>query len=189
MTPRRRLLLSALACWPASRLLAQPEDARRPQRKISAAQLHEALSARFPLRLGVPGMLDLRVSAPQLLLLPTRNRVGATLVAELGGPQMQQLPAGELDVVFALRYEAGDQTVRGHSVQVLGVRWPGLAPQFGGVLESLLPQLARDAVGEILLHRLTARELALADTMGFEPERFTVVEDGVVIVFGPKVRR
>jgi hypothetical protein len=64
----RRLLITAMACCPAARLLAQTDD--RPHYKVSAGQHHEALSARFPVRFGMPGLLDLQVSAPELLMLP-----------------------------------------------------------------------------------------------------------------------
>src|SRR4051812_3848634 len=73
----RRLLIAALACCPAARVLAQGDE--RPRYRISAAQLYEALSARFPMRLGMPGLLELQVSAPELLILPTRNKLGASL--------------------------------------------------------------------------------------------------------------
>jgi hypothetical protein len=46
-----------------------------------------------------------------------------------------------------------------------------------------------EAVGEVVLHEFSPSELALADTMGFEPETITVVDDGLVIGFGPKRRR
>jgi len=184
----RRLLIAAAACWPAQRLLAQDEGAR-PRHRISAGQLHEALSQRFPLRFGLPGVLELEVSAPRLLLLPARNKLGATLLARVASPQLQQVHTGEVDVAFALRYEAADQTVRGHGLEILDLRSAGLPPQTVHALQRLLPAMARDAVGEVVLHRFAPRELALADTMGFEPEQIEVLDDGLVILFGPKLRR
>jgi hypothetical protein len=61
----RRLLTIALGVWPATHLFAQPH-AQLPRRKIPASQLFEALSARFPLRLAAPGVLQLDVSTPAL---------------------------------------------------------------------------------------------------------------------------
>lgn len=180
----RRLVISALACWPARHLLAQ-EDAQ-PRQKISAAQLHQALAARFPLRIGVEGLLAMQVSAPRLHLLPARNRIGAALLAELSGSQLRQPQAGEMDVAFGLRYEAADRSVRARDPEILDLRWPGLAPDFVDSLRSLLPAMTRDALGELVLHRFTPRELALPDTMGFEPQRLEVVEDGLLVLFGPK---
>jgi hypothetical protein len=184
----RRLLITALACWPAARLLAQDEGPR-PRHRISAAQLHQALSARFPLRLGLAGLLDLEVSAPRLLLLPGPNQLGATLLAQVGGLQLRQVHAGEVDLVFSLRYEPADRSVRAHRLELRALRWPGLPPATVQALQELLPAIARDAVGEVVLHRFVPHELALADTMGFEPQEITVVDDGIVVWFGPKLRR
>jgi hypothetical protein len=185
---RRRLLLTALACWPATRVLAQ-DDAGRPRHKISARELHDALSARFPVRLGITGLLDMRISAPRLLLLPARNKLGAGLLAQVAGMQMQQAQSAELDVAFALRYEPSDRSVRAHQLEVLGLRAPGLLPETTQLLQRLLPALARDAVGEIVLHRFGPRELALPETMGFQPQELRVVDDGVLVLFGPLTPR
>jgi hypothetical protein len=66
------------------------------------------------------------ISAPALLLLPTRSKMGATLQLELAGPALRD--------------------------------------------------------------RFTQRELALPHTMGWEPGKLTVLEDGVEIEFRPKRR-
>jgi hypothetical protein len=184
----RRLLLTALACCPTGLLFAQ-EEAPGPRHKISAAQLHGALSARFPVRLVVGGLLALQVSAPRLLLLPARDQLGATLVVQINGLQLQPIPPGEVDAVFALRYEPADQTVRAHHLDILALRWPGLQPEVLHIVQAQLRATAREAVGEVVLHKFAPRELALADAMGFEPEKLSVVEDGVLISFGPKLRR
>jgi hypothetical protein len=186
-TMRRRLALAALAalaCWPAGHVLAQ-EAAARPRQKVSAAALYEALSARFPVRFAIAGLLQAQVSAPRLLLLPARNLLGAALRAEFAGLQLAQAQAGEMDLVFALRYEARDRTLRAHDPRVLEVRWPGVPPQTAQALEGLLPALARQ-VGEVVLHRFSERELALPDTMGFEPQEIQVLDDGLLVLFGPK---
>ncbi|CAA9397565.1 MAG: hypothetical protein AVDCRST_MAG51-709 [uncultured Ramlibacter sp.] len=181
-------MVTALACWPAAHVLAE-QDNPRPRHKVSAGELHRALSARFPLRFGIPGMVEMRISAPSLHLRPARNQLGAGLLAEVSGVQARQSETGEIDVVFALRYERADQTVRGHQLEVLDMRLPGLPPDPLRAVQRMLPAMAREAVGEVVLHQFTARELALPDTMGFEPEQLTVLEDGLLVSFGPKLRR
>jgi hypothetical protein len=183
----RRLMLAALACWPARDLLAQ-EDAPRPRHKIPASVLYEALSARFPLRFAFGPLLQLQVSAPRLLLLPASKQIGAALRADVSGLQLAQPQAGEMDLVFRLRYEASDRTLRAHDPQVLELRWPGLPPETAQALQGLMPALAQQ-VGEVVLHRFSSRELALADTMGFAPEEIRVLDDGLLILFGPKPRQ
>lgn len=183
----RRSLLAALACWPAAPLLAQ--DDGRPRYKLSAAQLHEALSARFPVRYGIPGLAQLQVSALRLLMLPARNKLGASLRAEASGSGIEATQPGTVDVIFALRYEGEDRTIRAYEPEIIGIDWPGLAPESRQAVQAMLPRIAREAMAEVVLHRFTARDLALPDTMGFEPETLTVVDDGVLVEFRPKPRR
>jgi hypothetical protein len=184
-TMDRRLLLTALACLPAARLRAQ-DEAQRPRLKISARQLHESLSARFPLRFGVSGLFGLEVSAPSLHLLPARNRLGAGLQVQATGRQLQPVPPGEMDVVFALRYERSDRTIRAYDPEVLDIAWPGLPPEILPTLRGVLPAMAREGLGEVVLHTFSTRDLALADTMGVEPRELTVLDDGLLVVFGDK---
>ncbi|MBK0392713.1 DUF1439 domain-containing protein [Ramlibacter algicola] len=183
----RRSFVAALAGWPALPLFAQ--DDPRPRHRLSAAQLHEALSARFPLLLGIPGLAQIQVSAPRLLLLPARNKLGASLHAEASGSAFGRLPPGEVDVVFALRYESADRSVRAHEPDIVGIDWPGLTAEGKQALQSLLPGMAREVAAELVLHKFTSRELALPDTMGLEPSTLTVVDDGVVVEFREKRMR
>ena len=178
---RRRQIVAALALCATACAAQQPPA--RPRHKISAGELYEALSSRFPVRRGLAGMLALEISATQLLLRPDRNQLGAALLAELRG--MRQLQAGEMDLVFSLRYEPSDQTVRARNPEILDVRWPGAPPEALRALQGMLPRVASD-LGEFVLHRFTQRELALPQTMGFEPQELTVVEDGLLVFFGPK---
>lgn len=181
----RRTILAALAGWPAARLLAQ-QDAARPRLKVSAAQLRCAIAQRFPLRLTLPGIADLVVDPPALALLPASQQLAATFALRLEGPQLAQPEAGEVDAAFRLRYEPSDRTVRAHGIELADVRWPGLAPDVAQLVRGLLPQLVRDAVGEVVLQRFDARDLALADTMGFEPDEIVVLGDGLLVTFAPK---
>lgn len=183
----RRLALLALACWPVARLRAQ-EDAPRPRHKVSAAALYDALSARFPVRFGFGTLLQAEISAPRLLLLPARNQLGAALRAEFSGLQLPQVQAGEMDLVFALRYEGRDRTLRARNPRILEVRWPGVPPESAQALQEVLPAMTRQ-MGDVVLHRFSDRELALADTMGFEPREIQVLDDGLLVLFGPKAPR
>lgn len=184
----RRLLLAALGCWPAVPLFAQGTDPV-PRRKVSAGELYDALSRNFPQRVGMAGLLQLEVSAHCLLLLPARNKLGASLAARPSAPAMGGLEAGEIDVVFALRYDRDDRSIRGHDAEVLDVRLPGMPPDFLRMLRQQLAQSARAGFGEVRLHQFSERDLALPDTMGFEPGRFTVLDDGLLVEFAPKPRR
>ena len=183
----RRSFVAVLAGWPALPLLAQ--DAPKPRFKLSPAQLYEALSTRFPLGFGIPGLAQVQVSAPGLLLLPARNKLGASLRAEASGSGLGSVPPGVVDLVFALRYEGADRSIRAHEPEILRIDWPGLAVDAQQALRSLLPDMARELAAELVLHKFTSSELALPDTMGFEPARVSVVADGVLVEFREKRAR
>ena len=108
------------------------------------------------------------------------------LVAQASGTGLAQPQTGALDVLFGLRYEPSDRTIRAREPEVLDLRLPGVAPEAVLALQGLLPQVARQAVGEIVLHAFTARELALPDAMGVEPDKLTVLDDGLLVEFAPK---
>jgi hypothetical protein len=182
---RRSLLVIALAAWPAARLFAQPQ-AKRPRLKIPASKLLEGLSARFPLRFAVQGFMGLEVSAPALLLLTKRNTLGATLQLAAAGPALRERVSGEVDVLFGLRYEPSDRTVRTRDPEVHGLRARGVSPQTAGAIENVARALLSGMPAEVILHRFTVSELALPDTMGFEPGNLTILEDGLDIEFVPK---
>jgi hypothetical protein len=185
---RRRPLLRLLLAATFAATTARAQDAL-PRRKVSAAALYEALSARFPLRLGAPGLLELRVGAPRLLLLPARNKLGVTLLVETAGPGLRHAEPGELDLVFALRYESTDRSLRAREPEVLDLRLPGLSPDGARVFRRVLPRLAAEAMAEVVVHRFTAADLALPATLGFEPDTLTVLDDGLLVGFARKSPR
>lgn len=177
----RRPFLIAAGVLAASRLDAQD----RPRQKISAGELFATLSSRFPVRIPLT-LIELQVDAKSLLLVPARQKLGATLALQANGLPSARPEGGEFDVAFSLRYERSDRTLRALDPEVLDLRWPGLAPDAVAALKGVLPRAARDAIGEFVLHQFTDKELALPDTMGFEPGRIEVVDDGLVIWFQPK---
>jgi hypothetical protein len=183
----RRLFMLTLAACPAARLCAQTEAAR-PHQKVSAAKLLEALAKRFPLRLALPGVMELEVRDPALLLLTTRNKLGAALQLEAGGPSLRERVSGEVDVLFGLRYEASDRSLRARNPEVHALRVPGLPAETAATFAAVTRALLAGMPGEVVLHRFTERELAVPDAMGFEPGTLTVLDDGLDIEFVPKGR-
>jgi hypothetical protein len=182
----RRLLIAALGCWPATRVLAQDEPANKPHHKVSANELRKAMAVRFPVRFSVAGLVNVQVDVPDLRLLPARQRLGATARVTVEDLSTRQVHSGEMDLVFALRCEPADRTLRAHHLEVAGLRSPTLPPRAAQRWQALLASFTRGAVDEIVLHRFSSDELALADTLGFQPEQITVEDDGVVIWFAPR---
>jgi hypothetical protein len=94
-----------------------------------------------------------------------------------------------MDWAFALRYESADRSVRARDLEIVGLRSPGLPADVADAWQALLTDVIRASTGELILHRFTTRELALPDSLGFEPVQIRVEEDGIVIWFGLKARQ
>lgn len=184
---RRRLIASALpAMFAAMCAEVGVAETGQPSYTVSAEQLQHAVGRRFPLRYAVAGLLQVTVREPALRLLPDVNRVAAEMALVASGPALAAPSIGEFDLDFALRYERSDRTLRAHQLRIRALRVSGLPPPYPGLLDAFGQALAQQTLGEVVLHRLEARDLRLADAMGLEPESVTVTERGLVIGFGPR---
>lgn len=172
----RALLASAGCAW----FTAAPAQ---PRYTVSTAQLQAAVAEKFPLRYPIAGLFDLALQTPRLRLRPAVNRINADIPVEAAGEALRRSYSGNFDLDFALRFEASDKTLRAHQIQVNALRFPGLRPEVVEMLNTYAPVLAAQALREVVLHQFTAKDLAMADTMGLEPGEITVTENGLVIGF------
>ncbi|MEZ5637447.1 MAG: DUF1439 domain-containing protein [Burkholderiaceae bacterium] len=155
----------------------------QPRYTVSADQLQQAVAQRFPMRFGVPGLVDLDIQPPQLRLLRQQNRVSAQMSVAAAGPALEHTLRGWFDVDFALRYEPADRTIRAHRLQFRNLQLPGLTPQASDLLNAYGPAVAAQALQEVVLHQLRPQDLALADSLGMRPDSITVTDQGLVIGF------
>lgn len=181
---QRRLVLHLAACAGliVAGLAAVPARAQ-PNYTVSLAQLQQAVAQRFPVNYPLGGLVDLSLQAPVLRLMPEVNRLGATMAVDAGGLALGQRYPGSFDVDFALRYEAGDKSIRAHQLHFNSLRLAGLPPGPSSLIEAYGNSLAQQALLEVVVHRLRPQDLALADTMGLEPGTLTVTDKGLVIGF------
>jgi hypothetical protein len=163
--------------------------ATAPNYRVSLQQLQDVVAQRFPVRYPVAGLFDITLDVPRLFLLADLNRLGAGLPLRAAGPALRRAHGGEVDVDFNLRYESSDQTIRAHRLRVERLRVDGLTGEAQALLERSASDYARQALLEVVLHRLRPQELALADAMGLEPGPINVTLDGLVIEFVNKAPR
>ena len=187
----RRLLLNATAMAGVAAALAGAGTGAQAQPRlvVSARRLQDAVAERFPRRYTVGGLLRLTVDIPFLRLLPELNRVAADMAVNADGPALAAPTTGSFDLDFALRYERSDRSIRAHRLRVRSLRISGLPAPYPDLLDAFREPLARQTFGEVVLHRLSTQDLALAETMGFEPDTITVVADGLVIGFAVRQPR
>jgi hypothetical protein len=161
----------------------------QPSYRISREQLQQAVAERFPLRYAARGLLSLKISEPHLRLLPEQNRIASELPIEVSGPTLPRSYAGAIELDFALRYEAADCTLRAHQIRVHAVELPGLSRDAAALIDAYVRAASERALLEVVVHRLRPGDLALADTMGFEPGEITVEPDGLSIHFVARALR
>lgn len=187
---RRPLLVVAAGGMLAVVLCATaPRAAAQPAYRVSQRQLQQVLEQRFPLRYAMPDLLDLRIEAPRLRLLPEHNRIASDLVIDASGPALRRSYSANVELDFALRYEPADMTIRAHRISVQAVRLPGLAPDAAAFIDAYVRASVQRALLEVVLHTLRPQDLALADTMGLQPGPITVTPDGLLIGFVPREPR
>lgn len=171
----RRLLLAASG-WLAMRgstgagtlallggaALMVPRGARaQPSYPVAEKDLQDAVAARFPRLYPVGGFLDIRVQPPVLRLLPEQNRLGVRMPVEVAGPALRRAYPGIFDIDFSLRYEPSDLSIRAHQLRVNELRFEGLGAQPSALLSAYGPQLAEQALQDVVLHQLKPQDLAL----------------------------
>jgi hypothetical protein len=187
---KRRSILSAIICvaWTVFGC-ASSRAADQPAYKVSIEQLQLSMARHFPARYPMGNLFSLELETPRLRLLPELNRLASEMLLEAAGPALRRRYRGSFDVDFALRYEPSDQSIRAHELRVHSFRLPGLAPQTLQLLERYGQALAEQALLEVVLHRLSPREIAVADAMGLQPRDITVTDEGLVIGFVLKQAR
>ena len=186
MNRRLLLTLSARLAMGGALYASLPSARAQPSYKVTAAQLQEAVAARFPRRYPVQGLLDLDAQAPRLRLLPEQNRLGAEMAMQVAGPALRRSYSGTFDLDFALRYEASDLTIRASQLRVNALHFDGLPPGPSELLAAYGPALAQQTLQGAVLHQLKPQDLALPDAMGLEPGSITVTAQGLVIGFVTK---
>lgn len=150
---------------------------------VSLANLLAMLGERFPRRFPMAGIATLELRAPALALVPQANRLRARIPAELSGAVLPVPKEGAMEVEFGLRYEPKDRSLRAHDIALQTIEIDGLDPAAAALLRAWAPRLARQALGEVVLHRLEAKDLALLDGLGLQPGAITVTERGLAVAF------
>lgn len=111
-----------------------------PRLTFTQADIARALERQFPQDRRMLEVLDVTMRSPQVRLLAERNRVAAVLDIAVHERLLGGRWSGRLDFDAALRWEAGDRTLRLHQVRVAELRStdprPG-APGFPGTVSTL----------------------------------------------------
>jgi hypothetical protein len=169
-------------------LLGQHATAQ-PRHTVSAEQMHSMVAQQFPRRYPVAGLMRMDVQAPALRLLPNENRLSAEMEFEATGVLLGGNQKGALEVDFALRFEAMDNTVRAHRLRFKRLRMANLSAAAAQLLNTYGQLLADQTLQEVVVHTLRPQDMAVAEDLGLQPSSITVTDTGIVVGFEIKALR
>lgn len=179
---RRRTACAALLAASVSALLSGCGELTGPRAlTISEAELARRIGERFPAERRFFDLLDVRLEAPVLRLLPEANRIAAGLTVSAADRLFGRSARGSIDFDGALRWDDADASVRLADVRVAQLRFDRVPPGLQAGVDRLGGVLAAQLLDGLMLHRFKPEQLERARRLGLRPGAIDVTVDGVVI--------
>lgn len=152
---------------------------------LDEAELTRLLAQNFPIERRALEILDLRLEAPRVTLLPQSNR----LATEFELQALERLSArrylGRLAMEYGLRYDESTQAVRLADVRVQRLQFDGASAQLQLLLDRLGGLFAEQLLRDAVIYRFTPQDLERAGRRGYQPGAVTVTARGVEIALTP----
>lgn len=186
-----RLFAAVLLCALTLLACANPLVTSVTQRRFTLPedQLQQALARRFPVEQRVVDLLDVRLSAPRLSLLPASNRLGTevalNLVERLRGTRYD----GSVALEYGLRFDSKDQSIRLTDVRVSRFSLGGLPAPYQDLISRYVPRLAERLLDGYLLHQFTEQDLGWIGSLGLEPAALQITPAGLSVALQPRQER
>lgn len=149
---------------------------------ISQADLDCALRQAFPKEQRLLELFDVSLQAPQIELLPERNRIAAVLDLRASTRFVQGSWQGRLSFDSELRWSAADQTLRLQQVRVhdLALNDPSGAAR--SAPERLGAALTERVLEDLAIYRLPAERGLELQRRGVTPGGVAVGNDGIEVM-------
>lgn len=160
-----------------------------PTVTLGAGELDALLQRRLPLQQRVLEVFDLTLPAARLQLLPDRNRLSLAMDLGVRERMLGASWQGRIVLDSALRWEAGDQTVRLNQVKVLDLKVNPGSSAGSGAVERIGAAIAERVLEDLVVYRLPPERAAQLKLVGLAPAAVTVTSRGVEITFGPANRQ
>lgn len=152
---------------------------------LDEAELARLVARNFPLERRALEVLELRLDAPRVALLPQSNR----LATEFEVQALERLSArrylGRLALEYGLRYDEAAQAVRLADVRVRRLQFDGASESLQPLLDRLGSLLAEQVLRDAVIYRFKPEDLEKAGRRGYRPGAVTVTARGVEITLVP----
>ncbi|WP_250499184.1 MULTISPECIES: DUF1439 domain-containing protein [unclassified Caballeronia] len=180
---RRRLLLGALAAWPALALVSTAHAASifpfiPDHYTFSQKQVQEAVARKFPLERTARQIFDVVLSNPVVGMAADRNRVTVRVDARLSTPFMPNPVNGAFTLSTQLAYDAPSRSVVLVSPTVDDSQLTGDAAQYNQQIAAAGALLAAQLLDRYPIYTFKPEELQFAG-VSYEPGTITVLTNGI----------
>ncbi|WP_250471798.1 DUF1439 domain-containing protein [Caballeronia sp. GAFFF1] len=180
---RRRLLLGALAAWPALALVSTADAASifpfiPDHYTFSQKQVQEAVARKFPLERTARQIFDVVLSNPVVGMAADRNRVTVRVDARLSTPFMPSPVNGAFTLSTQLAYDAPSRSVVLVSPTVDDSQLTGDAAQYNQQIAAAGALLAAQLLDRYPIYTFKPEELQFAG-VSYEPGTITVLTNGI----------
>lgn len=150
---------------------------------ISTEQLEQALRSRTPMRHSLAGIVNLRAQLGEVRPLPQENRLATQVRFDASGPLLPQAWHGSFDLLFGLRFEPSDHSLRAQDLELQALRLPMVMGRSAELLEGALTALAQQMGKDLVLYRLNPRDVERLLSLGLRPEPIQVTPRGLRVEF------
>lgn len=184
---KRRQWLGLSACLTTSILLVSCASLLGPRTiNISREEMLSKLGQKFPATKRVLGLLDVEAAAPELTLIPERNRVVAKVTMTARELMFNEGYKGHVTLSFGLRYEPKDLSIRLKDPKVEQVVVDGLPAIYQRALSNMGARFVEDSLQDLTVHQFKPEDLRNADRMGYQVGEITVSATGLAVHLTPK---
>lgn len=155
---------------------------------LSRSDLNRLAARQFPLQRRVLEVFDVTLEAPQLELVPERNRLAAVLDLRARERLLAGTWQGQLSFDAALRWQPSDQTLRLSQVRVQDLALADPKAPARSATERIAAALVERVLEDLSIYRLPAERGLELQRRGVQPGDVAVTSRGVEITFVPLAR-
>ncbi|HSI59042.1 MAG TPA: hypothetical protein VLA16_15890 [Ideonella sp.] len=153
---------------------------------FSEGELQQMLERKFPLDRRMLEVMEVKVSQPQLRLLPERNRLTLDLQADATDRLFANALHGRLALESGLRLDPRDASIRLTQVRVTAFTLDkdGASPRVP--LQRLGALVAETLLEDAAIHQLKPEQMERLTRAGYQPGSIEITPAGIVISVVPR---
>jgi hypothetical protein len=152
---------------------------------VSEAELNQRLQRQLPIERRVLELLTVRLSEPQLRLLPQDGRVALELDVNAADRLFGRAYQGHIAVDFGLRYDEAAQAIQLQQVRVQQFQIAQLPAREQAQVRRIGGLIAEHLLKDLAIYRFRPQDLKTAEGLGYAPGAISVTARGLEVSLVP----